>query len=100
MDADAEALETIIEMKKVEIEEKKILNEQKKADSWAICCSRSSPEAIKYMVHCGLATLVISFSIGMIISRPDADNTVYWSSLSATLGWIMPSPSLTTDARE
>jgi len=85
-----------VELKRTVVEEAKAKIEQTRADSWSICCSRSSPEAIKYMVHVGLATAIISFSIAMIVTLPeDADKTVYWSSLSATLGWIMPSPSLT-----
>lgn len=65
--------------------------------NWSLCCSKSSPEAIKYVVHVAVAIMVISFSMSMIITLPpEEDKTVYWSSLSATIGWVMPSPSIST----
>jgi len=96
MDIDLEMGKVQIELKRTDIEAAKAKIEQARADSWSLCCSRSSPEAIKYFVHVAMALITIAFSIAMIITLPDgSDKTVYWSSLSATLGWIMPSPSLT-----
>jgi hypothetical protein len=89
-----------VELKRTDVEAAKLHLEQTRADSWSLCCSRSSPEAIKYFVHVAMALITISFSIAMIVSLPEgSDKTVYWSSLSATLGWVMPSPSLPDEKR-
>ena len=81
----------------METPEQKPVAEPLEPANWSLCCSKSSPEAIKYVVHVAVAIMVISFSMSMIITLPpEEDKTVYWSSLSATIGWVMPSPSIST----
>lgn len=73
--------------------------EQKKIEhedhvEWQICCSKSSKSFIKYMVTVVMSIIVLCFSIFMIASNPENDNSIYFSLLSSTLVLFVPAPTL------
>ena len=61
---------------------------------WQICCSKSSKSFIKYMVTVVMSIIVLCFSIFMIASNPENDNSIYFSLLSSTLVLFVPAPTL------
>lgn len=61
---------------------------------WHLCCSRSDPEALKFVIHCLLAFSTMAFCAGMIASNPDGDNVIYWSTFTYVLGWLSPTPEM------
>jgi hypothetical protein len=61
---------------------------------WQICCSKSSKAFIKYMVTVAISIIVLIFSIVMIYTNPDNDNSIYFSLLSSTLVLYVPAPTL------
>ena len=75
--------------RRLEIENKKL------EDEWAICCSKSSSSCIRYTAQMSIATIVLSFSMIMIIINQGQESEIYFSLISFVLGLIFPHPSLT-----
>ena len=61
---------------------------------WQICCSKSSKAFIKYMVTVAMSIIVLIFSIAMIYTNPDNDNSIYFSLLSSIISLYVPPPTL------
>jgi len=61
---------------------------------WRICCSHSSKSFIKYVVTVIMSIIVLVFSIYMIASNPESDNSIYFSLVSSILTLYIPAPSL------
>jgi NADH:ubiquinone oxidoreductase subunit 2 (subunit N) len=61
---------------------------------WRICCSHSSKSFIKYVVTVIMSIIVLVFSIYMIATNPENDNSIYFSLLSTIIGMYMPQPTL------
>jgi len=61
---------------------------------WRICCSHSSKSFIKYVVTVIMSIIVLVFSIYMIATNPDSDNSIYFSLVSSIIGMYMPQPTL------
>jgi len=61
---------------------------------WQICCSHSSKSFIKYVVTVIMSIIVLVFSIYMIATNPENDNSIYFSLLSSILTLYIPAPSL------
>lgn len=77
------------------MEDKKIeINEHPDDVQWDICCSKSSKSFIKYVVTVIMSVIILSFSIFMIASSPDRDNSIYFSLVSSILTLYIPSPTL------
>jgi hypothetical protein len=71
-----------------------IKHEDDEHTEWQICCSKSSKAFIKYMVTVAISIIVLIFSIVMIYTNPDNDNSIYFSLLSSTLVLYVPAPTL------
>lgn len=78
----------------LEDETKHILNE-KLADEWSICCSKSDRNALIWMIQVMFGAITVLFCMISICVNPEADNSVYFGLLGSTLGYFMPSPTLT-----
>ena len=61
--------------------------------NWAICCSKSSAQFIKYMVQVVVSLTILVFAIAMVSTGHD--DSVYWSLITLIIGVFVPSPSLT-----
>ncbi len=61
---------------------------------WRICCSHSSKSFIKYVVTVIMSIIVLVFSIYMIATNPENDNSIYFSLMSSIIGMYMPQPTL------
>ena len=61
--------------------------------NWAICCSKSSAQFIRYMVQVVVSLTILAFAIAMIATGHN--DAVYWSLLTLIIGVFVPSPSLT-----
>jgi hypothetical protein len=63
---------------------------------WKSCCgSIVDRRAVQFFVQLGVGSLVILFCIGKISLANEGENlTVYFSLLSAIVGYFIPSPSL------
>ena len=61
---------------------------------WRICCSHSSKSFIKYVVTVIMSIIVLVFSIYMIATNPENDNSIYFSLMSSILTLYVPAPSL------
>lgn len=61
-------------------------------ENWAICCSRSSAQFIKYMVQVVVSLTILAFAIAMVSTGHD--DPVYWSLITLIIGVFVPSPSL------
>ena len=61
---------------------------------WKICCSHSSKSFIKYVVTVIMSIIVLVFSIYMIATNPESDNSIYFSLVSTIIGMYMPQPTL------
>ena len=63
-------------------------------EEWKICCSNSSKSFIKYIITVIMSIIVLAFSIFMIASNPENDNSIYFSLLSSILVLYIPPPTL------
>ncbi len=81
------------------LEEKKIRIEQSR-EEWKLCCSNSSSALIKYVSQMSVCGSVLIFSGGMIIRFPEQDNSIYFSLIGSVVGYILPSPSLSSGNAE
>ena len=61
---------------------------------WQICCSKASKSFIKCMVTVVMSLIVLCFSIFMIASNPENDNSIYFSLLSSIITLYIPAPTL------
>ena len=61
---------------------------------WQICCSHSSKSFIKYVVTVLMSIIVLVFSIYMIATNPENDNSIYFSLMASIIGMYMPAPTL------
>ena len=61
---------------------------------WQICCSHSSKSFVKYMVTVAMSIIVLVFSIFMIGTNSEKDNSIYFSLLSSIITLYIPPPSL------
>ena len=71
--------------------------DNEKSESWKICCSNSSSQFIKFAITAIVCLTVMIFSMLMIVSNPDRDNSIYFSLISSILSLYIPSPSLHDD---
>ena len=71
--------------------------EPEKSESWKICCSNSSSQFIKFAITAIVCLTVMIFSMLMISSNPEKDNSIYFSLISSILSLYIPSPSLHDD---
>lgn len=79
-------------LRRVKIERAQIQNEHLRND-WVLCCSRTSPELIKYIVTVSVSMIVLIFSIVMIALETD-DSNIYFNLLTFILGVYVKSPTL------
>ena len=86
-------MESAVDNKAIDIEEKRVEIERKR-DDWYICCSHSSASLIKFTVQITICLLILIFSFYQIIRNQKDDNSMYFSLISIILGYIIPSPSL------
>lgn len=66
---------------------------------WKSCCSRTlDKRATIFFTQVAFGVLVVSFSMGQIISidncNPAVDSGIYLSLITLVLGWFAPSPTL------
>lgn len=80
-----------MEDKKIEIEHPHINPDDIK---WDICCSKSSKAFIKYVVTVIMSIIILTFSIFMIATNPEKDNSIYFSLVSSILSLYVPAPTL------
>jgi len=71
-----------------EIENKKL------EDEWNICCSKSSSACIKFSTQMSIATIVLCFSMIMIIINQGNESEIYFSLISFVVGLVFPHPTL------
>ena len=71
--------------------------EPEKSESWKICCSNSSSQFIKFAITAIFCFSIMIFSMLMIVSNPDRDNSIYFSLISSILSLYIPSPTLHDD---
>ena len=71
--------------------------ESDKNESWRICCSNSSSQFIKFTITALVCFSVMIFSMYMISSNPEKDNSIYFSLISSILSLYIPSPILHDD---
>ena len=71
--------------------------ESDKNESWRICCSNSSSTFIKFTVTFVTCFTVMIFSMYMISTNPEKDNSIYFSLISSILSLYIPSPTLHDD---
>ena len=71
--------------------------EKEKNDSWKICCSNSSSQFIKFTITAIDCFSIMIFSMYMISSNPEKDNSIYFSLISSILSLYIPSPTLHDD---
>ncbi len=73
--------------------ERSHLENVKYAEQWQLCCSKSDPEALKYIVQLGVGVVVLLFSMIQICTADgDADVSIYFSLISMIVGVFLPSP--------
>ena len=68
-----------------------------KNESWRICCSNSSSTFIKFTITALVCFTVMIFSMYMISTNPEKDNSIYFSLISSILSLYIPSPALHSD---
>ena len=68
-----------------------------KNESWKICCSNTSSQFIKFTVTFVTCFTVMIFSMYMISSKPEKDNSIYFSLISSILSLYIPPPNLHDD---
>ena len=85
-------------MHMAEVERVQIENENLRKE-WKMCCSNTSPEAIKYFVSVSFSIAVMVFSIIQIIRDVD-DKSIYYNLLSLIIGIFIKSPSLEKKASD
>ena len=74
--------------------ERRRIENDKLADEWSVCCSRSNKEFVKFATQIGFGASVLVFSM-IQISRPAVKNKeIYFSMLSGTLGLFLPHPTM------
>ncbi len=73
--------------------------DNEKSESWKICCSNSSAQFIKFTITAIFCFSIMIFSMLMIVSNPDRDNSIYFSLISSILSLYIPSPSLHDDTK-
>jgi len=66
-------------------------------NDWKICCSRSSAQFIKFAITAIVCFTIMIFSMLMISSNPEKDNSIYFSLISSILSLYIPSPTLHDD---
>jgi len=73
--------------------ERSHLENVKYAEQWQICCSKSDPEGLKYIVQLGVGIIVLVFSmIQICVADHDQDVSIYFSLISMIVGVFLPSP--------
>ena len=77
----------------VDAERKHIENKQLE-ESWQMCCSKSDRHFIKYVVQVAMGASVIIFSMIQIATGNQENNEIYFSLLSGTMAYFLPSPSM------
>lgn len=77
------------EDKKVDIK-----NEDDEHIEWQICCSKSSKAFIKYLTTVCICMVVLIFSIIMVVTNPDKDNSIYFSLMSSIITLFIPAPTI------
>lgn len=61
---------------------------------WQICCSKSSKAFIKYLTTVTICVIIMIFSIVMIYTNPENDNSIYFSMISSILVLFVPPPTI------
>jgi hypothetical protein len=63
--------------------------------NWKLCCSHSSPAAIKFVIQVAFGATLCAFAMIMIATgKPGENNEIYFSMLSGTVGLFLPHPTL------
>ena len=60
---------------------------------WQLCCSRSSPQAIKFVSQMTAASVILIFSLFQLATKEE-DREIYISMCSMVIGILFPSPHL------
>ena len=82
-------------MKHAETEKLSPDNNRDMKEDWDICCSHTNQHALKYLIQVGMGCSVMAFCMIMIIYDDNVDNkTIYFSTLSGTLGYFLPHPTI------
>ena len=71
-----------------------IKHEDEEHVEWQICCSKSSKAFIKYLTTVTICVIVMIFSIVMIYTNPEKDNSIYFSMISSILTLFVPAPTI------
>lgn len=71
-----------------------IPHEDEEHIEWQICCSKSSKAFIKYLTTVTICVIIMLFSIVMIYTNPDNDNSIYFSMISSILVLFVPPPTI------
>ncbi len=75
------------------------LEDQKQDESeWSLCCSRSTPSAIKYISQLSVACSVLMFSFIQLATTNDS-REIYFSLISFVLGLVFPHPTITSEKK-
>jgi len=62
---------------------------------WHLCCSNTSPDALRFIIMCVISLAVLSFCLYELAAKPESnDRAIYWSMLSTIVSIWVPSPSL------
>ncbi len=80
-------------LRKIKIQRMEIENEHLKND-WNMCCSRTSPELIKYLVQVGFGFTLMVFAICKLATSSGPDQIIYQNILSMLVGLFLPSPAI------
>jgi len=60
---------------------------------WQLCCSKTSPEMIKYLVQVLFGLLIVAFSM-LQIANNTGQPEIYFSMLTGTVGYFFPHPQI------
>jgi len=68
-------------------------------EEYKICCSNTSKEFIKYITVILISSIVLIFSMVMIIQNPTDNNTIYFSLISHIIGIFIPTPNISNNTK-
>ena len=76
--------------------QKRRIENEKFKNEWAICCSKTNKEFLKYLVQIIMGGSVLCFSMIQIL-RGAKHSEIYFRLLSGVIGSFMPHPQIKND---
>lgn len=61
---------------------------------WTWCCTRMTPEQVKYMTQVGFGASLMIFCMAKILSGDGTDDKVWVATLTGTAAVFFPNPSM------